>query len=149
MVLFTGGFDQALVAEYIRGGYLDKHIQEILDIYRPRRDAMAQAITEYFPNIFEFTVAQGGLFIWVSLKKEFQRLTGLLNMKELLDKAIKAGVSFVPGSPFFANSKGDEIAMRLNFSNQSEENIVDGVRMIGELLNTELSRLQTLGVFNY
>ena len=137
--LFTSGFNQAMVAEYIKGGYLDNHIKEIVEIYRPRRDIMAQAITENFPDIFDFTVSKGGLFIWVSLKKEAEQFTGLFNIKELLDEAIKAGVSFVPGSAFFANSNGNEIAMRLNFTNQSKENIVKGVRIIGELLQRKLS----------
>lgn len=138
MVLYTSGVNQAIVAEYIRGGYLDEQIPVIRDIYRPRRDAMAQVVSESFPGIFEFNVSQGGLFIWVQLKPEAAQLADRFDIKQILDQAINAGVSFVPGAAFFANSTGNEIAMRLNFSNQPEDKIVAGVRTIGEILNSRL-----------
>lgn len=139
--LYTSNYNQALIYEYIKGGFLDEHIPEIVKIYKPKRDAMAQTITENFPKIFEFTISQGGMFIWVKLKKEFESLTGKINIKEVLDEAIINKVAFVPGTPFFANATGNEVAMRLNFTNQSEENIVKAIRIIGEILQKKLVEL--------
>lgn len=141
LALYTSNYNQALIYEYIKGGFLDQHIPEIVTLYRPKRDAMAQTITEHFPKIFEFTLSQGGMFIWVKLKKEFESLTGKINIKEVLEEAIKNKVAFVPGSPFFANATGNEVAMRLNFTNQSEENIVNAIRIIGEILEKKLAEL--------
>ncbi len=147
MGLFTGGFDQAMVAEYIKGGYLDEQVTKNIELYRPRRDAMVQAISENFPPIFDFTIPQGGLFYWASLKKEYAELSELFNMNELLNEAIKNGVSFVPGAAFFANGTGKEVAMRLNFSNQSIDNIIKGIRIIGELIKSKLSEAHLSGAF--
>jgi DNA-binding transcriptional MocR family regulator len=99
---------------------------------------MAQAIMENFPSIFEFTLSKGGMFIWVKLKNEFESLAEKINMKEVLEEAKKNKVSFVPGAPFFAYATGNEAAMRLNFTNQSVENIVKAIRTIGEILQEKL-----------
>lgn len=136
--LYTSNHSQAMVAEYLAGGYLDVHLPHIISLYKPRRDAMAQAIQENFPPIFDFTVPQGGLFIWVHFKKGCQNYAHLFDMKQILEEAIKTNVGFVMGSPFFANSQSNEVAMRLNFSNQSEEKIVEGIRIIGEILKQKL-----------
>ena len=140
--LYTSNYNQAIVAEYLTGGYLDKHVPSIIALYKSRRDLMIQAIQEYFPDIFECNKPEGGLFVWSALKKEFVERAGLLNMKKILEEAIEQKVGFVMGSPFFANSQGNEIAMRLNFSNQSEERIVEGIRIIGEILQKKLAELE-------
>jgi len=138
--LYTSNHDQAMVAEYLTGGYLDQHIPSIIALYKPRREAMVRAIEEYFPDIFDFNKPQGGLFVWSALKKEAMERADLylLNMKKILEEAIKQNVGFVMGAPFFANSQGNEVAMRLNFSNQSEEKIIEGIRIIGEILHEKI-----------
>lgn len=138
LALYTSNYNQALIYEYIKGGFLEQHIPEIIKLYRPKKEAMAQAITENFPDIFEFTVSKGGMFIWVKLKKEFESLAGKININEVLKEAKENKVAFVPGAPFFANATGNEVAMRLNFTNQSEENIVKAIRIIGEILKEKL-----------
>mgnify|MGYP001572376367 FL=1 len=136
--LYTSNYNQALIYEYIKSGFLEEHLPEIVGLYRPKRDAMAQAITENFPEIFEFTLSKGGMFIWVKLKKEFEILSEKINIKDVLEEAKKNKVSFVPGAPFFAQTTGNEVAMRLNFTNQPVENIVQAVRIIGEILKQRL-----------
>jgi len=136
--LYTSNYNQALIYEYIKSGLLEEHLPEIIELYRPKRDAMSQAIAENFPNIFEFTVSKGGMFIWVKLKKEFESLAEKINIKDVLEEAKKNKVSFVPGAPFFAYTTGNEAAMRLNFTNQSVENIVKATRIIGEILTQRL-----------
>ena len=42
--LHTSTFNQALAAEYIAGGYLERHLPNILRIYRPRQEAMLAAM---------------------------------------------------------------------------------------------------------
>ena len=138
LALYTSNYNQALIYEYIKGGFLDEHLPEIISLYQPKRDAMAQAITENFPDIFEFTLSKGGMFIWVKLKEEFQSLAQQINMKEVLEEAKKNKVSFVPGAPFFAYPVENEVSMRLNFTNQPIDNIVKAIRTIGEILKEKI-----------
>lgn len=138
LALYTSNYNQALIYEYIKSGLLEEHLPEIIELYQPKRDAMAQAITENFPNVFEFTLSKGGMFIWVKLKKEFESLAEKINMREVLEEAKKNKVSFVHGAPFFAYATGNEVAMRLNFTNQPVENIIKATRTIGEILQEKL-----------
>jgi len=62
-------------------------------------------------------------------------------MKKILEEAKRSGIGFVPGAPFFARSNGNEIAMRLNYTNQGPENIVEATRVIGEILQQNLSEI--------
>lgn len=139
--LYTSNYNQALIYEYIKGGFLEEHILEIIELYKPKKVAMARAITENFPDIFEFTVSKGGMFIWVKLKKEFEALAEKINIKEVLEDAKKNNVAFVPGAPFFANATGNEVAMRLNFTNQPKENIVQAIKIIAEILHNKFREL--------
>ncbi|HNR59132.1 MAG TPA: PLP-dependent aminotransferase family protein, partial [Methanothrix sp.] len=62
---------------------------------------------------------EGGMFLWVSLP-------GGLSSLDLFNRAIENNVAFVPGQAFYANGGGDN-TLRLNFSNSSEERIVEGM----------------------
>ena len=46
-------------------------------------------------------------------------------------------VAFVPGEPFSTDGNIRN-TMRLNFSNASDENIVEGIKRLGEVINQEL-----------
>lgn len=141
LALYTSNYNQALIYEYIKGGFLEQHLLEIVELYRPKRDAMAQAIIDNFPNIFEFTLSQGGMFIWVKLKKEFEHLAEKINIKDVLEEVEKVNVAFVPGAPFFAYATTvNEVAMRLNYTNQSIENIVKAIRIISEILQKKIEQ---------
>ena len=55
----------------------------------------------------------------------------------LLEKAVAANVAYVPGFAFYPTG-GGENAMRLNFSNASEEMINEGIYRLGLTLKQEL-----------
>jgi 2-aminoadipate transaminase len=55
----------------------------------------------------------------------------------MLKRAVEKQVAYVPGSPFYPIS-GGENTMRLNFSNATDENIVEGIRRLGEAIREEI-----------
>lgn len=136
--LCTSNHDQAMVAEYLSGNYLDPHIKEIVALYKPRRDCMMKAIDTYFPSIFQHTCPEGGMFIWVSLKEGISLEEEKLDMKKILLETVSQKVGFVPGSAFFARKDHSPFSMRLNFTNQTEENIEKGIEIIGKILQKHL-----------
>jgi 2-aminoadipate transaminase len=130
---------QAIVAKYLESKKMTKHIQEIIELYKPRRDVMVQTIQENFPEgVFDITVPEGGMFIWLQLKDGFQHLAEKLNLDEIEEELEKRKVALAQGKYFFANPKTHEVSMRLNFTNQSEDKIAEGIRMIGEVLSQRL-----------
>jgi 2-aminoadipate transaminase len=105
---------------------LNEHIAKIKTIYKNRRDVMLEAIDKYFPSDVKYTKPKGGLFAWVQLKEG-------LNAAEILQEALKEKVAFVPGGSFFPNG-GNENHFRLNYSNMSEDLIVEGMKRLGNVL---------------
>jgi len=134
---------QAVVAKYLESGKLDNHIKKIIKLYKPRRDAMAQTIQENFPDIFDVSIPEGGMFIWLQLKKEFQYLALHLNLDEIENELEKRKVAIAQGKYFFVNPETHEVSMRLNFTNQPIDKIVDGIRIIGEILTEKLRAMDS------
>jgi len=117
---------QMEIAKYLELYDIDEHIAKIREVYRRRRDLALQTMEEEFPEGVTFTRPQGGLFAWVELPVG-------VNAREVLVESLKKKVAFVPGGSFFANG-GKENTLRINFSNMSEEKIIEGIRLLGEIL---------------
>lgn len=130
--LHTNTFCQYVIAEFAKDGSLDRHIEELKVAYSERRQVMLNAMEQYFPEEVNWTKPEGGLFLWVELPRG-------MNSAELLDKAIEKKVAYVPGSPFYAQTKGEN-TMRLNFSNASPEKIVEGIRRLGQVIKENLPK---------
>ena len=124
--LQTSSMSQRELNEYLELYDFDAHIDTIKRVYKVRRDLMIETVREEFPSAAEVEIPCGGLFAWVKLPKS-------VDTKEVLVKAIENKVAFVPGGSFFPNG-GQENFMRLNFSNMSEEKIVEGIKRLGKIL---------------
>src|SRR5262249_36187883 len=53
--LHTSTFNQMVAWEMARGGFLDRHIRSMRDVYRRRRDTMLAALAEYAPRGVRWT----------------------------------------------------------------------------------------------
>jgi len=107
--LHTGTLSQALAAEYIAGGYLERRLPGIIDLYRPRQEAMLAALERWMPEGFRWTHPEGGMFVWVTGPRG-------LDAEVLYERAIQRGVAFVPGRFFFAAGEaGDDVEGRSTF----------------------------------
>lgn len=128
--LQSATFNQMLVYEVAREGFLDLHIQKLRGMYQERRDAMLNAMDEHFPPSVQWTHPEGGLFLWATLPEGIDAAT-------ILQDALKKNVAFVPGASFHANGGGAN-TMRLNFSNASPQQIHKGIARLGQVLEVEL-----------
>jgi len=124
--LQTNSMSQRELALFLEKNDFDAHIQNIVAHYRKRRDTMVDAIEEYFPKHVAYEKPSGGLFLWVTVPEG-------IDTKVLLEKAVEQGVAYVPGASFYPNGLVKN-TMRLNFSNMGEEKIVEGIRILGKLL---------------
>lgn len=124
--LQTSTLSQMALAKYLQQYPLDDHIKKLIVIYKNRRDLMINTMKEHFPSTAKYESPEGGLFIWVTLE-------GDVDTKEVMIKAVDNLVAFVPGRSFFPNSDTKN-TMRLNFSNMTEEKIVEGIIRLGKIL---------------
>ncbi len=125
--LNTSTFTQALAAEYIANGFLEKQIPKIVEIYRPKQEAMLGALEAHLTGEFKWIKPDGGMFIWVIGPKG-------MDMEAYYHKAVEKKVAFVPGK-FFFTQKGEGLeTMRLNYTSPDITSIEKGVKILSEVL---------------
>jgi 2-aminoadipate transaminase len=124
--LCTSTLTQYFVREYFAEARWRQYIEELVELYRGRRDTMLAALHEHFPAEATWTEPQGGLFIWATLPE-------YIDTGDLLAKALRADVAFVPGQGAYVDERGRN-SMRLNFSGVGEAEIREGIRRIGKVI---------------
>lgn len=134
--LHTSTFDQMVACEVAHGGFLDRHIKTIREVYHHRRDVMLNALEKKMPDGVKWTRPLGGLFLWVTLPESIAAV-------DLLKDAIKEKVAFVPGDAFHPNGGGRN-TMRLNFSNAGDEMIEEGIRRMSLAIKQRLTQSSTM-----
>ena len=124
--LHSPGFNQRLVAEVMKDGFLDRHVPTIRALYKSQRDAMLAAMQREMPEGVEWNTPAGGMFLWV-------RLPEGMNAIELLPQAVERNVAFVPGWAFYAD-KADTRTLRLSFVTASVAQIDTGIAALAEAI---------------
>ncbi|MBA3865242.1 MAG: PLP-dependent aminotransferase family protein [Solirubrobacterales bacterium] len=124
--LCTSTLTQYFVREYFAEGRWRRYVEDLVEIYRSRRDVMLAALEEHFPAEATWTEPQGGLFIWATLPE-------YIDTGDLLAKALRTDVAFVPGQAAYIDERGRN-SMRLNFSGVDEDEIREGIRRIGRVI---------------
>jgi 2-aminoadipate transaminase len=132
--LHTPGFNQRVVYEVVRDGFLDRHVPTIRARYRAQRDAMDAAMRRHMPAGTTWRAPQGGMFFWA-------RLPEGLDAMALLESAVAAGVAYVPGAPFYAHAP-DGRTLRLSFVTLSPADIADGIAALGRVLREAHAALE-------
>lgn len=128
--LCTSTLTQYFVREYFAEGKWQSYIEDLVEVYRARRDAMLAALHAHFPAEAAWTEPEGGLFIWATLPS-------YIDTGDLLAKALRADVAFVPGQAAYVDGRGGS-SMRLNFSGVGEGEITEGIRRIGKVISEQV-----------
>jgi 2-aminoadipate transaminase len=134
--LCTSTLSQLMVEAYFQESRWRDYVESLTEVYRARRDTMLDALADHFPRQAEWTRPAGGLFIWVTLPD-------FIDTTDLLARALRDNVAFVPGEAAFLDGRGRN-AMRLNFSGSDEDAIREGVRRIGEVVTEQVELYGTL-----
>ncbi len=128
--LHTPGFNQRVVFEVIKDGFLRDHVPTIRARYKLQRDAMSAALDSHLQGLVKdgcrWQVPVGGMFFWIELPTH-------IDAAALLPKAVQAGMAFVPGSTFFPHG-GHANTLRLSFVTASPAQIDTAVAALGRVL---------------
>ena len=118
--LHSPGFNQRMIAEVMKDGFLDRHVPTIRALYKSQRDAMLAALAREMKGLdITWNKPVGGMFLWA-------RLPAGMNAVDLLPKAVDKGVAFVPGAAFYADN-ADPRTLRLSFVTASVDQINTGI----------------------
>ncbi|MBE7054344.1 MAG: PLP-dependent aminotransferase family protein [Ruminococcaceae bacterium] len=124
---------QMIVTEYINNNDYEAQIKKGCDLYKEKCDLMLKTMDEYFPKEVKYTRPDGGIFLWCTLPEN-------INSGVLFEKALERKVAFVPGRTCNIDIDAPSNCFRLNFSTASNEKIVEGIKILAEVIKEELNK---------
>jgi 2-aminoadipate transaminase len=136
-VLCPPQLNQMVIAEYLSTQDWQGQVGAFRGMYRERRDAMLDALTQQMPPGTTWTHPTGGFYVWVTLPEG-------LDSKVMQPRALTARVAYVPGVGFYADGQGGP-AMRLSYCFPEPDRIREGVRRLAGVVEQELDLLATFG----
>lgn len=124
--LHSSSLLQRLVFEIVKDGFLPGHLARCQALYRRNAQALQAALERHLTGLAQWTPAAGGMFQWLEFRPE-------VDAGELLERALAAGVAFVPGAPFYAEHPRANTA-RLCFSTGTAADMETGVATLARLV---------------
>ncbi len=103
------------------------HLDKIRALYKRKANLMLETMDKYFPESVKYTRPEGGLFLWCTLPKE-------RDLNEFVQTALAKKVAVVPGTAFNCDTEAYSDSFRLNYSTPSDEQIVRGIEILGNIL---------------
>lgn len=118
---------QAICERFMRTVDLDEHFKKLRSINRTKRDIMLNEMERTFSKKVKYNKPEGGLFIWCTLPDD-------CDMNAFCTKAVQDyKVAVVPGNAFCINETDKTTSFRLNFSTPTNEQLIEGTRILGAM----------------
>lgn len=116
---------QAILTDFIQGGYFEKHLNRMRKIYKTRHDKMVQTLQEILPpHLFEIFGDHAGLYVLLRYK-------GNKSEQAIEKRAEKNGIRLRSLKGYYASLPADyQPTYLLGFANLSDEDIVNGIRCL-------------------
>jgi 2-aminoadipate transaminase len=134
-------FNQHVMATVLDERLFEPHLERLRSAYRAKRDAMLSALDEHLASLpgVRWARPDGGLYVWLELPADVATGPG----GPLFDRALEAGVIYVPGEYCYA-SEGVPIArntIRLSFGVQPPERIREGIAALARAVRAAQATL--------
>lgn len=124
--LCTPPFVQRIAGRYMEKGLFSTKLGDIIKLYKHKKDLMMDCFEKYLPEGVKWTNPEGGLFLFVYLPEH-------MDAEKLFKIAIANKVAFVLGTVFYCDGSGKN-TLRINFSYCKDEQIVEGVKRLGQAI---------------
>jgi 2-aminoadipate transaminase len=134
--LHTDQLSQAVLLEFVESGQFEAHRRRVLEAGAARLAATLDGCRRYLPAGTRWTHPEGGMNLWL-------RLPEPLDAADLLPRARKEGVAYLPGK-YFTVSRHDPAALRLSFVGLPPDQISGGLAALGRVIAAELERASTV-----
>ncbi|HEV2689832.1 MAG TPA: PLP-dependent aminotransferase family protein [Bryobacteraceae bacterium] len=132
--LHTDQLSQAVLLRFAESGRLAEHRQRMLEAGRERLHAALSACEKHLPREAKFSRPRGGMSLWV-------RLPEPLDAGELLPRAEREGVTYLPGK-YFAVTRPATNSLRISFAGMAPDQIRSGIAILGRIFTEELERVR-------
>ncbi|MBQ7989833.1 MAG: PLP-dependent aminotransferase family protein [Oscillospiraceae bacterium] len=104
----------------------DAHLESLRRIYLRKYSIMEKGIKDNFSDKVTVTHPQGGLFVWATLPEGS-------DMPAFCTEAVRRKVAVVPGNAFTSQPTDPTTSFRMNFSTPTDEQLVTGCEILGQL----------------
>ena len=126
----TNILSQILCYRFLKEYDFDEHLSKLRTMYRHKCDLMLEQIEKEFAPCVSHTKPEGGLFLWCTLPEQ-------VDMMQFCKDAVTKKVAVVPGSAFLPHEETMvSHSFRLNFSMPSDEEIITGIKALGEMTHS-------------
>lgn len=122
----TNILSQMICQEFMTGCDFEGHLQHLRAIYTHKSALMLDEMKRELNPAITWVEPKGGLFVWC-------RLPDGVDMQAFCVNAVKNKVAVVPGTAFLIHDTDQTQCFRMNFSTPTDEQLVKGVRILGEL----------------
>lgn len=120
---------QWVLLQLLKDKKFSLHLQNLRALYKQRYQALCNAITQYMPDA-RFKPVDGGMFIWLELPSVQPK-----KINDFAAAALNKGVAIVPCRVFYSDEREDDVAaVRLNFSNATEQDLTTAIKRLTTLL---------------
>ncbi|XP_066947433.1 kynurenine/alpha-aminoadipate aminotransferase, mitochondrial-like [Macrobrachium rosenbergii] len=140
-VLCPPGITQVMISELLKEwgdeGFRN-HITNLRNFYKSQRDVMLQAADTHLKGLCEWTVPDGGIFVWF-------KVLGVKDTENMIkQRAVKKDVMLVPGNNFMLDTTKPCQYMRAAYSNVTPEQIMVAFKNLAELIREEIALQDSL-----
>lgn len=122
----TAMLPQMVAERFLKWEEFAAHLERVRALYRDKCGRMLDGIARYFDPRIAYTTPQGGLFLWCTLPEG-------IDLLGYCKTAVAKGVAVVPGVAFLPDTQGKSQSFRLTFAAPSNEQIEQGLRLLGSI----------------
>ena len=117
---------QGMVNQYCREGLLDRNIERLKEMYKPRLQATISALEKHVPQCL-WTQPEGGFFIGVTLPEGS-------DIEHLVEQGKQIGLKLADGRAFFPHQEDGNQFLRIPFCSVTPSDIEEGIRRLATIL---------------
>ena len=121
---------QKLIAHYLSNGRYYELLEEFRQSYARKQELVCRALDDMKTLGIRYLRPRGGVYIWCQLPDG-------IDSKEFIREAYQNGLALLPGYVFYPFKNGGRNHIRLNYSFESEERLVEGLTILKSLLMQE------------
>lgn len=126
--IHTSTLDQAVLYQYFHNGNFEKYLKRAKSEYKRKHELAVQSCQTYIP--FKRLTGTGGLHLFIELEDG-------ISARDILEECYAKGVVFTAGDVFYTDDQGSG-TFRLGFSRVSDEDLIQGIRIIGEAVKRRM-----------
>ena len=113
---------------YLERNELDQHLEFLRTFNRKRRELGIRVIHQCFPTSTRVWEPAGGFMLWVEIPAG-------IDIERVYREAMEMKVAFCRGAVFFTSENEHVGAMRLNCSRPNEAALVEGLKILGQIMS--------------